>query len=194
MPAAVRIRLTFKSLQSLTAAALFGRSKWRESREGASKWCWGPQGSLIRVCGVSYRCIFSWRFQWDHRRRCLTSAARDIADFVKSSFGGLRDLWSGCLGCLRMHLFMAVLMTSSATSSDIGGRSYRRFVTAVALFARTCVITLDCTNCIALGWRFVDWPLPIAATRTTTRISNRTGGPRDQKESLGRYQGPGFIQ
>jgi hypothetical protein len=47
------VRERVKSLQSLTAAALFGRSKWRESREGASKWCWGPQGSLIRVCGVS---------------------------------------------------------------------------------------------------------------------------------------------
>ncbi len=34
-------------------------------------------------------------------------------------------------------------------SSHIGGRSYRCFVTAAALFARTCVITLDCTH----------WPL-----------------------------------
>jgi hypothetical protein len=37
------------------------------------------------------------------------------------------------------------------------------------------------TYCIALGWRVVDWPLPIAATRTVTRISNRTGGSRDQR-------------
>jgi hypothetical protein len=36
------------------------------------------------VWGV-YRYIFSWR-------PCPTSAAGDIADFVKSSFGGLRDL------------------------------------------------------------------------------------------------------
>ena len=62
MPAAVRICLCFKSLQSLTAAALFGRSKWRESREGASKWCWGPQGSLIRVCGVSIDAYFHGGF------------------------------------------------------------------------------------------------------------------------------------
>jgi hypothetical protein len=65
-------------------------------------------------------------------------AAGDIADFVKSSFGGLSDLW--------MHLFMAVLMTPSVTLSDIGGRSYRRFLLAVALLARTWVITLDCTH------------------------------------------------
>ncbi len=36
-------------------------------------------------------------------------------------------------------------------------------------------------DCIALGWRVVDWPLPIAATRTATRIWNRTGGSRDQR-------------
>jgi hypothetical protein len=43
------------------------------------------------VWGV-YRCVFSWRFQCDHWRPCPTSAAGDIADFVKSSFGGLRNL------------------------------------------------------------------------------------------------------
>ncbi len=96
-----------------------------------------------------YRCVFSWRFQWDHRRPCPTSTAGDIADLVKSSFGGLRDLWSGCLGCLWIYLFMAVLMTPSATSSDIGGRSYCRFLTSAALLACTCIITLDCTH----------WPL-----------------------------------
>ena len=53
MAAAVTICICFKSLQSLTAAALFGRSKWRESREGISIWCRGPQGPLITVCGVS---------------------------------------------------------------------------------------------------------------------------------------------
>ena len=36
-------------------------------------------------------------------------------------------------------------------------------------------------KCIALGWRFEDWPLPITATRTTTRSRNRTGGSRDQR-------------
>jgi hypothetical protein len=40
---------------------------------------------------------------------------------------------------------------------------------------------INIITCIALGWRFVDWPLPIAATRTATRISNRTGGSRDQR-------------
>jgi len=37
------------------------------------------------VWGV-YRCVLSWRFQWDHRRPCPTSAAGDNVDFVKSSF------------------------------------------------------------------------------------------------------------
>ncbi len=43
------------------------------------------------------------------------------------SFGGLRGLWSGCLGCLWMQLFMAVPMTPSAVS-DFGGRRYHWFV------------------------------------------------------------------
>ncbi len=34
---------------------------------------------------------------------------------------------------------MVVLMTPSATLSDISGRRYRRFLTALALLARTCV-------------------------------------------------------
>ncbi len=71
------------------------------------------------VWGV-YGCVFSRRFQWDHRRPCPTSAAGVIADLVKSCFGGLRGLWSGCVWYLWMHLFMAVPMTPSAAMSDIG--------------------------------------------------------------------------
>ncbi len=41
---------------------------------------------------------------------------------------------------------MAILKTPSATSFDIGGRIYRHFLTAAALLASTCVITLDCTH------------------------------------------------
>ncbi len=48
--------------------------------------------------------------------------------------------------------------------------------------------------CIALGWRFVDWPLPIAATRTTTRSKNRTRGVQGPEKSSRREQGPGIIQ
>jgi hypothetical protein len=44
--------------------------------------------------------------------------------------------------------------------------------------------------CIALGWRFVDWPLPIAATRTMTRNKNKTGGSRVQKEIIEERIGP----
>ncbi len=68
-----------------------------------------------------YRCEFSWRVKWDHRRPCPTSAAGDFADLVKSSFGSLRGLWSGSLRCLWMHLFKPVPMIPSAAMSDIGG-------------------------------------------------------------------------
>ncbi len=90
-----------------------------------------------------YRCIFSWRFQWDHRRPCPTSAAGAIADFVNKSFGGLRDLWSGSLRCLWMHLFKPVPMIPSAAMSDIGSRIYHPLFTAAAILARTYVITWD---------------------------------------------------
>ncbi len=103
------------------------------------------------VWGV-YRCVLSWRFQWDHRRPCPTSAAGYIDNLVKSSFGGLRGLWSGCLRCLWMHLFKLVPMIPLAAMlamSDIGGRIYHRLLTAVALSARTYVITWDCSH----------WPL-----------------------------------
>ncbi len=103
MAAAVRRCLCFKSLQSLTAAALFGRSKWRERREGVSIWCWGPQGfSDQGVCGL-YGCVFSRRFQWDHRQPCPTSAAGYIADLVEVllAASGTSDqgVW-GVYGCI----------------------------------------------------------------------------------------------
>ncbi len=44
------------------------------------------------------------------------------------SFGGLRGLWSRCVGCFWMQLFMAVPMTPSAAVADFGGRRYRRFI------------------------------------------------------------------
>ncbi len=44
------------------------------------------------------------------------------------SFGGLRGLGSGCVGCLWMQLFMVVPMTPSAAVSDFGGRRYHWFV------------------------------------------------------------------
>ncbi len=138
--APMTILLCYKSPQYLTAAALLDRLIWREKLYV----CRNGFGGLR---GLWSGCVGLWRLQWDHRRPCPTSAAGDITDLVKSSFGGLRDLWSGCLW---MHLFMAVLMTPLATSSDISGRSYAVcFLTATALLARTCVITLDCTH----------WPL-----------------------------------
>ncbi len=44
------------------------------------------------------------------------------------SFGGLRGLWSRCVGCFWMQLFMAVPMTQSAAVADFGGRRNRRFI------------------------------------------------------------------
>ncbi len=46
--------------------------------------------------------------------------------------------------------------------------------------------------CIALGWRFEDWALPITATRTTTRSENRTRGSRDQRNYQGETRAQGL--
>ncbi len=98
-----------------------------------------------------YRCVLQRRFQWDHWRPCLTSAAEEIADLVKSSFGSLRGLWSESLRFLWMHLFKPVPMILSAALSDIIGRIYYRLFTAAALSVRTYVITWDCSH----------WPLHV---------------------------------
>ncbi len=88
----------------------------------------GLRGLWSGVWGV-YGSIFSWRFQWDHRQPCLTSAAGDIADLVKSSFAGPQGpLIRMCEGCLWMHLFMPFSMTPSAAMSDLGGRRYHHFL------------------------------------------------------------------
>ncbi len=109
----------------------------------------GTSGASYQGAWGVYGSVFSRQFQWDHRRPSPTSAAGVIADLVKSCFGGLRGLWSGCVGYLWMHLFMAVPTTPSAAMSDIGGRWCHRFLTAAALSARTYVITWACTH----------WPL-----------------------------------
>jgi hypothetical protein len=44
------------------------------------------------------------------------------------SFVGLRGLWSRCVGCFWMQLFMAVPMTPSAAVADFGGRRFGRFI------------------------------------------------------------------
>ncbi len=117
----------FKSLQFLTSAALLGQSKWLESRESARRGYWGGisiwgglRASNQGVWGV-YGCIFSRRFQWDHRGLCSTTAVGVIVDLVKSCFGGLRGLGSGCLWCLLMHLFIVVPMTPPAATISYGG-------------------------------------------------------------------------
>ncbi len=110
MAAAVRICLCFKSLQSLTAAALLGRSIW----------CWGPQGPLIRVCEVSMDVSFSRRFQWDHRwcvrlRRLELSLILLKVVFAASGASD-QDVW-GVYECI-FH---------GGSTSDVGGQRYRRF-------------------------------------------------------------------
>jgi hypothetical protein len=60
--------------------------------------CLRSQGASDQSVWGVYGRIFSWRFQVDHGRPCTTSAAGVIADLVKSSFGSLRGLWSGCVG------------------------------------------------------------------------------------------------
>jgi hypothetical protein len=56
------------------------------------------------VRGV-YGCIFSWRFKWNYRPLCPTSAAGDTAVLVFGGPKGLRGLWLGCVRCLWMRLF-----------------------------------------------------------------------------------------
>jgi len=70
----------------------------------------GSLRSLWSWCVEVYGRRFSWWFQWDHWRACQPSAAGDIPDLVKRSLGGLRGLWSGCVGCLWMCLCMMVPM------------------------------------------------------------------------------------
>ncbi len=148
-----------------------------------------------------YRCIFSWWFQWDHRRPCPTSAAGDITNFVKSSFGGLRDLWSGCLGCLWMHLFMAVLMTPSAAGATLfshgggpigphlrhhirlctltftfGGKGVirsGRHLTAAVLSSRSDVIRIVFS--LLMSPSLVCWIGPTAVRKKVARVPLRRG-------------------
>ncbi len=108
-----------KSLQSLTAAALLGQSKWRESREGAN---WGGGGGYqygVRasdqgVWGV-YGCTFSRRFQWHHRRR--------------------------------YHRFsLKYFLLPQGPASFHGGSNDTIFSRKLSYWAWTYVITWDCTH------------------------------------------------
>ncbi len=121
------------------------------NKRGGINMMLGTSGASDQGVWGLYECVFSRRFQWDHRRPCPTSAAGYIADLVKSTFGGLRDLWSRSLRCLWMHLFKPVPMIPSAAMSDIGGRICHRLFTAAAISARTYVITWDCSH----------WPLQV---------------------------------
>ncbi len=117
-----------------------------------SKWCRRPQGPLIKVYGVSIDVY------------CHSGFNKTI--------GGLRDLWSGSLRCLWMHLFKPVPMIQSAAMSDIGGRIYHRLFMAAAISARTYVITWDCSH----------WPLHVGegvgietcSLLTAAALSNRS--------------------
>ncbi len=51
------------------------------------------------------------------------------------SIGGLMGLWSRCVECFWMQLFMAVPMTPSAVVADFGGRRYRRFIPFIFLLS-----------------------------------------------------------
>ncbi len=58
--------------------------------------------------------------QWQRHRWTIITGDNDtldIAVLVWSCFGGLGDLWSGCVRCLWMCLFMAVPMTHRWPSS-----------------------------------------------------------------------------
>jgi hypothetical protein len=70
------------------------------------------------------------------------------------SFGGLRGLWSRCVGYVWMQLFMAVPMTSSAAVADFGGRRYRRFISFNSLLSLAAP-HLHCVLVLVTGDRFI---------------------------------------
>jgi hypothetical protein len=118
-------------------------------------------------------CIFR-RFQGDHRRPCPTSAARVIADLVKSCLAASgasdQDVWGiyGCIFPWRFQWYNRV----SAAMSDVCSRRYRRFLTAAAISARTYVITWDCTHWpLYVGGRGV---LKSCSLLTAAALSSRT--------------------
>ncbi len=96
-----------------------------------------------------YRCVLLWRFQWDHRPE---TSAGDIADLVKSSFCRPQGPLIRVFGVSMNAYFHGGSHFTIGPSSDIAGRKYRRFLTAAASLARTCVITLNCTHTDRYIW------------------------------------------
>ncbi len=94
---------------------------WRQRSVLSEKLCtaWKDQGRRLRRQPLGHQNYFK------PKRRYLGLVSRALR--VPFGFGGLRGLWSGCVGCLWMRLFMAVPMKLSAAESDFGGRRYRRF-------------------------------------------------------------------
>ncbi len=70
-------------------------------------------GPLIRICGVSLDASFHGGSSDTISGRVWFCLQEISLFFVLRNFRGLRGLWSGCLGCLWILLFMAVQMTPS---------------------------------------------------------------------------------
>ncbi len=87
---------------------------------------WWQRSALAEVIGHSHENAQRHLTYPDQRpRRPPKLLQTKMALF---SFGGLRGLWSRCVGCFWMQLFMAVPMTPSAAVADFGGQRYRRFI------------------------------------------------------------------
>ena len=77
------------------------------------------------ILSLSWKRAKALHILWSEPRRPPKLLQTKTALF---SFGGLRGLWSRCVGCFWMQLFMAVPMTPSAAVADFGGRRNRRFI------------------------------------------------------------------
>jgi hypothetical protein len=131
MAAAVRICLCFKSLQSLTAAALLGRSKWRKSREEVSREC--EVSMDVSFQGSSNETI-NGRVQLRRPELSLISLKVVLA----ASRASDQDVW-GVYGCIFSWRFQWLHQWPFPTLA--AGNT--------TLSAHTYVITWDCTH----------WPL-----------------------------------
>jgi hypothetical protein len=81
----------------------------------------------------------------------------------------------------KCRLFLKIDLTAGVYMSDVPYPPSSPVTHCMNTCTPVLYLSSQGRGCIALGWRFVDWPLPIAATRTTTRGKNRTRRSRVQR-------------
>ncbi len=97
---------------------------------GTNRWYLWPPKSDTAANGVTGTAMKSciYRHPAHLNKRLLRPPKLLQTKTTIFSFGGLRGLWSGCMECPWMQLFMAVPMPPLAAVSDFGGWRYHRFV------------------------------------------------------------------